>query len=440
MKLFEEIHGTIASVNSKGQGIFEHGGKEILTPFSVPGDDMTVTLTSRKKGQLHGRIKTIHSPSHDRVRPLCPYAGQCGGCVWQMIDYQKQLELKKDLINKTFADHQLDLQIDSVEPAVEQFYFRNRMDYVFGQNGELGLKEPERWWSVLNLSTCFLLSEESVQILELVRHWMKKWNLPPWNNKKYHGLLRYLVIREGKNTGERMITLITSAEDFPAPTREELITTLQNHCTTLYWGINPLITDLSIASELHLLSGNQYLTEEINGFRYQIHPNSFFQTNSNMAAKLMKTVGDFAALTKTDRLLDIYCGLGFFAIGLGGAAKEAFGIELDAPAIELAKSNAQLNNISNVQFFAGATEALLETMPKPDVVIVDPPRSGLHPKALATLLAFAPKRIVYVSCNYQSLVKELPEFLKTYTVARLRALDLFPHTPHVEVVTCFEKI
>ncbi len=439
MKLFENIRGTIEDVDGKGRGIMRHEGKEIATPFVIPGDEATITLTKRRKGELSGHLETIHSPSPHRVAPKCPYAGTCGGCPWQMIDYPKQLEYKRDLVNRAFERGALAMRITEVEPSSEIFYFRNRMDYVFGADGELGLKEPGAWWSVLNLGTCFLLSENAVRVMERVRAWAKKHELAPWDNKKYTGLLRYLVIREGKFTNERCVTLVTSAEPFSETARDDLVFELKNLATTIYWGVNPTITDLSIAPEMTLLNGKRYLTERVGNFTFDIHPNSFFQTNAYMASRLMDTVRLFAGLTGDERVLDLYCGVGFFSIGLAASCKEVIANELDHFAIDLANANATQNKITNATFLQGATEDILPKMPRPDVVILDPPRSGMHPKALRTLLAFAPKRIVYVSCNYEALARELPTFLRDYEVINQTALDLFPHTPHVEVVTAFER-
>ncbi|MDP3985249.1 MAG: 23S rRNA (uracil(1939)-C(5))-methyltransferase RlmD [bacterium] len=439
MKLFEQVEGSITDIDGKGHGILKKDGKEIRAFFGIPGDRVRLTLTKRKKGELRGKIDEIISPSSDRIHPPCPYVGKCGGCVWQMIDYPAQLLHKRNLVNRAFAEANLPFHIEAVEAAPELFYFRNRMDYVFGRDGELGLKEPERWWSVLNLDTCFLLSEPAVVVMQEIRAWAKRWKLEPWDGRRHAGFLRYVVIREGKNTKERMVTLVTGRGELSEDARHDLVNRLSPLTTTLYWGINPLITDLSISQELHLLSGNPYLTEMINGNTYRIHPNSFFQTNSSMAARLMDAVRDGLGSEPINRLLDLYCGLGFFAIGLADRAKEIIGVELDEPAIVLARENAALNDRKNITFHAGPTEKILSTLPQPDAVIVDPPRSGLHPKALETLLSLAPDRIVYVSCNYHSLIKELPKLLASYTITSLRALDLFPHTPHVEVVVVLER-
>jgi len=295
MKLFEQVRGTIEKVDSKGHGIIEKNGKDIAVHFTVPCDEVEITLTKRKKGALLGRLDKVLSPSPNRIKPRCEYVGKCGGCPWQIMTYEKQVELKRNLVNEAFHKAKLPFSINEIIASKEIFFHRNRMDYVFGQNGELGLKEPEKWWSVLDLSVCYLLSEGAVRVMKITRDWAKKHKLPCWDLKKHAGLLRYLVIREGKFTGERLVTLVTSNDEFSEEAQNDLVKQLKGNVTSLYWGINPKETDLSLAEKLHLLDGKRNLSEKINGLTFEIYPNSFFQTNSLMAGKLMDVVREFAA-------------------------------------------------------------------------------------------------------------------------------------------------
>jgi 23S rRNA (uracil-5-)-methyltransferase RumA len=306
------------------------------------------------------------------------------------------------------------------------------MDYVVGWKGELGLKEYGSWSRYLNLTTCLLLDDATPQILQAVHELMDELKLEPWDAKKYTGLLRYCVIRIGRNTNERMITLVVKDVSRITQHIERIKEKLVPFCTTLYLGENPEITDLSYAKTFTLLHGNTYLTEEVNGLHYRIHPNSFFQTNTDMASVLQTTV--LKKLGDAKSVLDLYCGLGFFGIAAAKQGKTVYGHELDAPAIELAKTNAELNGV-RADFGAGPVEKLDWKSKKPDAVIVDPPRAGLHPKALQALMENAPPTIIYVSCNFHRLVEELKQLKSVYRVASIEALDLFPQTPHVEVVT-----
>lgn len=432
MKFGDSIQGTIFDVDSKGRGVghSREGGNpahDFTVPFAFPGDEIEATFVKRDKGVKIARLSNIVSASPDRINAPCPHAGVCGGCLWQQLSYEAQLRLKQSMLQKTFGKE------IPVQASSEQFYFRNRMDYVFGWKGELGLKEYGSWNRYIDIKECLLLDKETPKILETVRDLMQELKLEPWDAKKYTGDVRYTVIRLGKNTNERMIILLVKDFARLAPFHDQLKAALSPLCTTLYLGENPEITDVSYAKSFILLHGNEFLTEEVNGIRYTIHPNSFFQTNTQMAAKLQNTVLD---LLPSGKILDLYCGLGFFGIAAAKKGNDVYGHELDAPAIELAKLNSANNGVSkNTRWGAGPVEALDWSAEKPDAVIIDPPRAGLHPKALKALLENRPPQIIYVSCNYHRLAEELKQLETKYRVESMQALDLFPHTPHVEVVT-----
>ncbi len=445
MKFGDPINTVIQDFDEKGRGF----SPPYAIPFTAPGDEIEATLVKRDKGVKIGRLSNVVKRAPDRIDAPCPHAGVCGGCLWQHLAYDAQLRFKKHLINRAFERAGHDERVGDVMPSPETFYYRNRMDYVVGWKGEVGLKEYGSWNRYLDLSTCLLLDKETPAILQTVRDLMRELKIEPWDAKKYTGDLRYCVIRLGKNTGERMITLVVSDLARLVAHRSSLIERLSPFCSSLYLAENPEITDLSQGKTLELLHGNEFLTEEVNGIRYAVHPNSFFQTNTVMAAKLQDAVlnavgAPFMAPGRDKscpyKILDLYCGLGFFGIAAAKRGADVYGHELDAPAIELAKKNADANGVGHrCRFGAGPTEALDWSAEHPDAVIVDPPRAGLHPKALKALLENAPPRIVYVSCNYHRLVDELKQLKTKYRVESLEALDLFPQTPHVEVVASLIK-
>lgn len=422
------------SVDEKGRGILHADGKEILVRFTAPGDTVGATIARRESGKLLARLDDVVSPSPHRITPRCPYVGRCGGCPLQFIDYPAQLTHKRDSVNRALSG--VAGPIDAVLPSPEIFYFRNRMDYVVGPEGELGLKEPGRWDRVLDLDECFLLSEEAVEVMKRFRVFMRDHKLAPWDNRRHTGFVRYLVIREGKYTGERMVIAVTAEGTFPG---EDLVRRLSPLATTVYWGVNPKITDISISEQLTLLHGKPHLEEKLGDFRFKIHPNVFFQTNSGGAAKLVEIVREYAAAGPTETIFDLYCGVGTFAISLAGLAKEVHGVELDAEAIALAKENAAMNWITNASFRAEPAEKSALLTRTFDLVIVDPPRSGLHPKVRETLLQTLPARIIYVSCNPAALARDIIVLKRSYQVQNIRAVDLFPHTPHVETVVHLVK-
>ncbi|MEO5927932.1 MAG: 23S rRNA (uracil(1939)-C(5))-methyltransferase RlmD [Patescibacteria group bacterium] len=464
MKFGHRIHGEVTGYDEKGRGIFELGTPEgapvaretsssgsegetkgsynmgkgrVAIPFSAVGDDVDATFLKRDSGVKIAKIETINKPGPDRVKAPCPHAGVCGGCLWQHLDYNAQLRLKRDMINAAFEKAGHEERITEVMPSDDKLYYRNRMDYVVGWLGQIGLKEYGSWNRYLDLSTCLLLDEAVPQILEIVRVMIKEFDLEPWDAVYHTGLMRYVVIREGKNTGERMVMLVVhDAEKISAEVRAVILERLGKFATSLLIGIQALPTDLSYVQSAIALKGETHFHEEVNGIRYQIAPNSFFQTNTKMAAKLQDTVMNHIAGTKN--LLDLYCGLGFFGIATAKRHPEVnvHGFEMDAEAIELAKLNATTNGVTDrCSFVSGPAEDLSWKDIDADTIIVDPPRAGLHPRVVKTLLEKAPQTIVYVSCNFHHLVDELKELKTKYRIESVQALDLFPQTPHVEVVT-----
>lgn len=431
MKFGEKVTFAIASVDKKGRGVGTVNGRPALVPFAVPGETVEATLVKRRQGKLRFALDRVTAPSPRRVVPRCRYAGKCGGCAWQQFDYAYQLELKRGLVNDALETAGIGRRIDAVIPAASIFGYRNRMDYCVGPKGELGLKEPGRWNAYVDLEECHLLSPEAVEVMRRFRAYMREHALVPWDAYRQTGYARYLVIREGKNTGKRMVTVVTADGALPAP--EALVESLGGLATTIYHGINPEITDLSLASRLTLLAGERFLEEKVDGRTFAIHPNSFFQTNTAMAETLVGTVRGFLADRKPATLLDLYCGTGLFGICLADAATKIVGVEIDADAIEMARENARKNGVLNAEYHAAKAESLIWEKERPDAVIVDPPRAGLHPKVVKTLLERRPERLVYVSCNYESFAREWAALGAAYDLARIEAVDLFPHSPHVEL-------
>lgn len=438
MKFGEKVTLRIDGVDKKGRGTGMVGTRRAAVPFAAPGEEIEAKLVARRQGVLKMDLARVITPSPHRITPRCRYAGKCGGCAWQQLDYAYQLELKKGLMNDALDAAGLGRPIDAVEPAPSAFYYRNRMDYCVGPKGELGLKEPGRWNAYLDLEECHLLSADAVEVMRRFREWMRANAVTPWDAREQKGYARYLVIREGKNTGQRMATVVTSSG--PLPAQEALVAALSPLVTTLYHGINPEVTDLSNASLLTLLAGAPHLEEKIDGRTFAIHPNSFFQTNTAMGERLVETVREFIGDRRPDVLLDLYCGVGLFGVCLAGDASRVVGVEIDAQAIDMARLNAAANGLRNAEYFAAKAESLVWDKEKPDLVIIDPPRAGLHPAVVKTLLERRPERIVYVSCNYESFAREWRELAAAYRVARIRALDLFPHSPHAELVTLLERI
>ncbi|WKZ29426.1 MAG: 23S rRNA (uracil(1939)-C(5))-methyltransferase RlmD [Patescibacteria group bacterium] len=430
MKYGEKITLRVEAFDERGRGIGPSEAKKTAASFVIPGETVEGIFVGRKQGVAKMGDINVLQPSPDRVAVECPHAGVCGGCAWQHVRYERQAEEKRSMVAEALAP--VGVTVSDYIQAEEKFRHRNRMDFVFGPHGELGLKEPGRWDKHLNLTTCLMLSPEATDVLNTVRAWVLTTSHKPWDNRSHKGFLRYVVIREGKFTNERLVTLVTAEGELEK--KEELVAALSPLCTSLVHGINPLLTDLSIATELRPLKGEALLREKIGDITYRIHPNAFFQTNSRMAGRLLERVRALVLAGPHDRLLDLYCGGGFFSLALAKDVTSALGIELDAQAIAQAEATAEENGVRNVTYRAEAAEQLSWETEKPDVIIVDPPRSGLHPKVKKLLLEKKPPRIVYVSCNYRTLAMDLKDLLAAYRAEPATCVDLFPHTPHIETV------
>lgn len=430
MKYGEQTTLKIEGIDKKGRGFAKVGERIGRAYFAAPGEEVRATFTGRKQGDLVFRTDEVLVPSPHRRVPPCPHAQKCGGCASQHLDYAYQLELKRGLVNAALASAELP-PLAAVVPCPQEYRFRNRMDFCVGWRGEIGLKEPGRWNAYVDVTDCRLLPEDGTRALLAVKEWAKEANVQPWDAKRNTGFLRYAVIREGLRTRQRMVTVVTSTGELPRP--DLLLAKLENLATTVYHGVNAGITDLSTSEELHLLRGPELLEEQIDGKTFLVHPNAFFQTNTLMAERLVQEVRAYLRDAAPRTLLDLYCGTGLFGICLSDTAERVFGVEIEPSAVEAARRNAERNGLKNARFEAAKAEDLIWKEERPDAVIVDPPRVGLHPRVVETLLANRPPVIAYVSCNYESFARDWMKLREAYSLHALAAFDLFPHSPHVEL-------
>lgn len=376
---------------------------------------------------------------------LCPNPERCGSCGWSHIPYDKQLQQKMSDINGSFAIKKLDLTVNEILSSPKTAHYRNRMDFVIDFQGNVGLREKGKWWRVIDDHPCFLADEKIDDLFAAVRAWAKAAGISYYDRKANAGILRYAVIR-ATTLGETMITVVTSAPDegrdgpsgrlgIEAALRDLADIT---KATTVVWAVNHTITDVSFGDDLRVITGDGVIHETVDGMRYRISPNAFFQTNSYAAPLLLATVREFAGDLTNKTLLDLYCGTGFFAIALANGAKRTVGVEMVPEAIVDAQKNAALNNVT-VEFHDAKTESYDWKAIGADVVILDPPRGGMVDKALADVIAAKPERIVYVSCNYKNFAREMVQLQHLYDVVAIRAVDMFPHTPHVELVAALVR-
>lgn len=432
---------TIKGITKKGAAYAEINGKRVEIPYGCPGDDILLQKMRRRKGV----ITKIETPSAHRITPRCPHAGEagslyqkCGGCAFQYIDYPYQLELKHDLVVRAFSAHGLAYDVLPAIASPKTFGYRDRMDFVVGPEKQLGLREKGSWRHIVDITECHLVSDTMMKVFTAVKEWLHTTDISGWNARTNEGQLRYVVLRETKNTGELAVILISySALDMAHI--HALLELLPDTVTHVFSGINASPADISAVDSYTTLKGSDYLREEINGISYYIAPGSFFQTNMSAAEKLLELVVGRVRDIKPQKVMDLYCGSGFFALQLEVFVPEVIGVELDARAIELAKQSLRKTPPGlplprgGVQFIASdAIDYPLDG--GYDCLIVDPPRSGLHPTVIRQIIDHRIPHIVYVSCNFTSLAQNLVALQEFYDIEMVQPIDLFPHTPHIETV------
>lgn len=382
-----------------------------------------------------------------KVSPRCRHFPDCGGCSWQDIDYLRQLELKEEEVRRLFRALNLSfLDFPSINGMEDPWFYRNKMEFTFRAGAVLGLHRRGNFQEVVELEECFLPSPIVNAILHTVKNFVRENNFSLYSPRSRSGLLRYLVIREGKNTGEILVNVVTFTDNFP---EIELLSSILLRelpaIKTFFWSIGPYPADAVKISEMRLIAGQPFITEKLGNFTFRIRPNSFFQTNTQQAEKLCYLIREMASLKGGERVLDLYCGVGTFSFFLADRALKVYGIEIDPQTVEEAQENANLNGIGNVEFISGdvrkVVTPLWQRMGGAEVMILDPPRAGIPNKVLDKLLSHPSPTVIYVSCNPRALGENLPVFLAhRYRVEAIRLIDMFPHTPHVETVILLKKV
>jgi tRNA (uracil-5-)-methyltransferase len=376
----------------------------------------------------------------------CRHFGTCGGCSLQDRAYEAQLSYKKEKVAAALTGLP-DLPPLTIVGAPQIWNYRNKMEFSFGdvfppvegQWLKLGMKPKGRWYHILDLQECFLPSPEAAPLLAAVRSWAEAEKVPPYNSHKKEGELRHLVIREAKNTNERMVVLVTSSGNIPKDSFVRAVKSVYP-ATTIMVGRNAKLSDTAVSDSFETLTGSGFITESLNfedgSVNYRISPLSFFQTNTKGAEVLYGILRSWTRELKAKLILDLYCGGGGIALSLAGAAGKVIGVESNPAAVADAKANAALNHLGNCEFYGSTVEFILPSLldMKPEAAVVDPPRAGLHASAAKALVDMAPPILFYVSCNPEALARDLMALGPRYTVDRLVCVDLFPHTDHVETV------
>ena len=400
------------------------------------------------------RILVQDKAAFRTIEPPCPYVGSCGGCTLQDLEYADQLTLKHQRLLRTLGALDPSLTLELV-PAEDPWRYRNKAELTFSALAPvadslvLGYHAKRSFWRIVDLDDCLLLPEAVSRLIADVRRLAQHTGQPAYNPRTHQGFFRYLVIRHSRSTEKLMVCLITTqGERSLIDSLSEELVRKHPAIASVYWGIATNVADVAMAEELSLIRGEASLEDRVGPFAIRLHPCNFLQPNSAQAERMYEQVRRWVSASGQGVAWDVYCGIGLMAFYLSSAFKTVYAVDAEERNLELGRVNAQVNGIANVQFQLGRAEDvflnkrfwLVEA--QPDVVVVDPPRSGLHPSVIATLLSARPKQLICLSCNAQTLVRDAQMLMTGFPRYRLRdivAFDLFPHTPHVEVVALFER-
>ncbi|MDD2797018.1 MAG: 23S rRNA (uracil(1939)-C(5))-methyltransferase RlmD [Bacteroidales bacterium] len=453
---------TITDVAAEGKAIARVDDLVVFIPFVAPGDVVDIQLTRKRKQFAEGKAIRFHHYSEKRATPFCEHFGICGGCKWQHLPYSEQLKFKQQqVIDNLTRIGKIDLP--SISPIIgseKTDFYRNKLEYTFSNKrwltdderfsetrfdmDALGFHIPGMFDKVLDINKCWLQEDISNRIRLSIKAFCKQHDYTFFDLRNQIGFMRNLIIRT-TSTGELMVIVIFYKEDIDK--RKNLLNHLVSsfpEISSLQYVINGKANDTITDQEVIVYKGSDCIYEEMEGLKFKISPKSFYQTNSEQAYTLYKVARNFAALTGDELVYDLYTGTGTIANFVAAQCKQVIGIEYVPEAIEDAKVNAKLNNIENTQFFAGdmkdlLTEDFIKQYGRPDVIITDPPRAGMHDDVINTILSASPKKIVYVSCNPATQARDLSLLDVKYSVLKVQPVDMFPHTHHVENVVLLEK-
>ena len=426
----------VESLAYGGRGIARRNGYVVFVAGGLPGDRVRAEVTKAKRGYAEASALELIRESPDRLPPRCDHGGEpCPGAPWQSLPYEQQLRHKRSQVEDSLVrlGGLGGFELEPIEPAVEQWRYRNKLEYSFGEGDGglvLGFHARGRWDLIVDAEDCQLATERNNETRNEIRGWAAAEGLPAYDRRARTGVLRNLVAREGRRTGQLQTRLVTSPVEIPRPP-VDLHTIVEGSSG----GTNGPTGVL----------GAEHLEEELCGLRFRISHNAFFQTNTEMAERLYGIAAELAGLTGGERVFDLFCGIGTLGLSLASRAGEVWGVEMVPEAIADAEENARLNGIENAHFRAGDTRKeirpLLEEAGKPDVVVVDPPRAGLSKKVVRRVIECDAPRIVYVSCNPTTLAPNAAQLAEAgYRVRRVRPVDMFPQTPHIECVALLEKV
>ena len=426
-------------------------GSRVSVKFGIPGQTVSARIVKKRGKRLEGKIEEVVESPADALAPVCDSELRCGGCVFQTVPYEHELDYKEEYILKLLRDAvPEDLGYEGITASPKTSGYRNKMEYSFGDNCPggplmLGMHESGSFYNIVDTTGCLLTDPDFDRIRSFVTNHFRELGTDYFHKRTHRGLLRHLVVRKGEKTGEILVNLVTTSDGGFEP--ESFVTGLQaldldGQITGIMRTVNDREADAVIPERTELLNGTPEIHDSILGLDFEISPFSFFQVNTSGAEALYSAVRDFAGDEKRGTIYDLYCGTGTIAQLLSEKADKVIGIELISEAVDAARANAKRNGISNCEFIAGdVLDQAHGLAGDAEVIILDPPRDGIHPKAIFRILDLAPESFIYVSCKPESLARDLPFFTaRGYEVKRTRIVDMFPRTGHVETVVLMSRV
>ena len=448
----QEIEIEVDRAAAEGRGVGRLDELVVFVSRALPGERVRAAVTRSKRNFAEARAIEVLRPSADRVAARCSHLGVCGGCSWQELAYEAQLDAKTSVVREALErlGGFRGVEVPRALASPQHFFYRNKMEFSFfaGRDGSvvLGLHTPGTFDQVFDLDACYLMSEQSNRIVARVRELAAASGAAAYHSRRHEGFWRYLVLREAKTTGQFMINLVTN--DGPLPGGRAIVDALVEEfpgVTSIVRNVTTRRATIAVGEREELLHGAAEIEEQIGGLRFRIAANTFFQTNTQQAERLFELAVEWAGLGADDEVLDLYAGTGAISLFLARRARRVTGIELVAESVAMAEKNAALNGIHNCRFVQGEVREFFRTRPgeaaAARVAVVDPPRAGLHEDVVRALRELHPPRVVYVSCNPATLARDAALLAQDgrYALQRVQPGDMFPHTYHVECVALLER-
>ena len=454
----DEVDILIEDISNEGEGIGHVNGYALFVKDTLPGDYVHAKIIKVKKSYGFARLMDIIKPSEDRTEAVCENAVRCGGCQLQHYRYDRQLDYKQNKVKNAlvrmggFATDFIDSVMEPVIGMDNPYNYRNKAQFPVGKDKEgntvIGFYAG-RTHSIIDSRYCYIQSEVSNKVVSIIRSWIERYGISPYEETKHSGLIRHILVRNGFKTGEVMVCLVVTSKKVPALDKlVELLGDIDG-LVSVCLNINKDKTNKILGDKIINVYGRDYIEDYIGDVKYRISPLSFYQVNPVQTEKLYSTALDFAGLTGNETVWDLYCGIGTISLFLAKSAKSVLGVEIVPQAISDAKVNAQINNIDNALFTCGAAEDVEDFLTEnelqhiygnPDVIVVDPPRKGCDSKLLDTIISHSPERIVYVSCDPATLARDLKILCEdVYEIKRVRACDMFGMSGHVETVVLLSQ-